>query len=152
MFVPSEEPAPRPKPRLTRTERDLFELLIRNPDAISRVLETVCVSQLESETARQLYDCYADLEAQGLTPDYHRINLEFDDPDMKNLLVELDEDSQKKSTEFDLVLDDLLVVFERRYAEAELRDQQANLESGRMDEQEQLLMLQELIRKRQEMT
>ena len=148
----SNEPTPQVKPHLTRMERDLFELLIRNPEAISRVLETVCVSQLETATARQLYDCYAELEAQGLTPDYQRVILEFDEPEMKNLLVELDEDCQKKfSAESEAVLSDLLLVFERRYAEAELRDNLATLESGKIDEEKQLHLLQDLIRRRQEM-
>ena len=134
-------------------ERDLFELLIRHPEAVPAVLEKIGLDDLQSETAKEMHAKYAQLEAQGILADFVRLTLEFDDPTMKNLLVELDESAQDKvHYDTELVLQDLLVLFDRRHTEAELRSHQAVLEGSAVEEDEQIRMLEELVRKKKKIT
>ena len=56
-----------------------------------------------------------ELAAAGVTPDFARLLLEFDDPEVKNLLVELDEQARlKPAVEFDVRLQDVLASFQHR--------------------------------------
>jgi DNA primase len=148
---PSPESVQQPI-KLQPIERDLFELLLRIPESIPAVLERVSMGTLETETARQLLMKYADLEAEGVLADFDRLVLEFDDARMKSLLVELDETGREKiASDGEIILRDLISLFERRQLEMDLKEQTARIDSPQLGEADQLKLLQDLIRKRQEL-
>jgi DNA primase len=137
--------------RLAPIERDLFELLLRHPDAIPSVLDVIPIAALQTDSARQLFAKYTQVEAEGIMADFDRLMLEFDDPAMKSLIVELDERARGKvAFDSDVILRDLLALFERRRLEKDLRDHATRLEADVCDEADQLKLLEDLYRRRQQ--
>ena len=133
-------------------ERDLFELLLQQPEAVVTVLETIQATHLKSATARQLLQMFAAFVERGVTPDFDSLLLSTDDPMFKNLLVELDEaGSRKTDIDHEMALRELLQTFSKRQTEEHLQRQQAALENDELDDQQQLDMLLDILRKRQEL-
>jgi DNA primase len=141
------------KPTLEPVERDLFELLLLHPESAGAALEAISPAHLRTAAARELLEMYTDSIAQGYTPDFHRLLLVTDDPMFKNLLVELDEAAHRKSPADDqLALRELLQTFTKRHTQEQLERRQASLESDDLNEQQQLDVLLEIIRTKQELT
>jgi DNA primase len=139
------------RPELEPLERDLFEILLQRPEAWEQVLEVVQATQLKSPTARRLLQMFAAIGQQGLTPDLSQLMLSCDDPQLKSLLVELDESgSRKANVDHELALRELLQTVVRRDTEARLLRQLAALESEPLDERQQMEMLQEMLRIKRE--
>ncbi len=68
-----------------------------------------------------------------------QVALALDDPQMKNLLVEIDEQGrEKENIDHQLLLNDLIRAFARRQMEESMRRQQAALDAENLNEQEQL--------------
>ncbi|MCA9212854.1 MAG: DNA primase [Planctomycetales bacterium] len=142
---------PSNKPWLTNAERQLFELLLYQPDAIPTMLENVAISSLQTDSARMLYEKYADLEADGEHADLHRLMDEYDDPAIKNLLVGLDEEAHRKAaSDFDFALREAMQRFNTIYTEGEIREEQATI--SKVSEDEAVRMLHEIVRKRREVS
>ena len=139
------------KPTLANAERQLFELLMLRPDSVPAMLEQVASSSLQTETARQLYEKYADLEAQGVHADLNRLLDEYEDAAMKSLLAGLDEEAHRKAeSDFDFALKEAMQRFSLLFTETEIREEQASLSS--VSEDEGLKMLDAIIRKRREVS
>ncbi len=51
---------------------------------------------MTAEPCRRIYETCCRLADEGVLPTFDRLMLEFDEPAMKNLLVELDESGQAK--------------------------------------------------------
>jgi DNA primase len=151
----ADKPAQQPtaKPSLEPIERDLFELMLQQPESVQAVLEEINVTQLKSATARQLYQIAAELVEREIEPTVSALLLAIDDPAMKNLIVAIDESATRKAVQDrELALRELLHTFARRTAEEQLSRQQAALESDDLDEQQKLDMLLDLLRARQELS
>jgi DNA primase len=132
--LPSE-----PKPRLEPVERELFEMLLQVPAYVPVVLDRIDVTELRTSTARDIYRQVGQLAAAEVAVDFSSLLLAFDDPQMKSLLVELDESGRSKhQVDYNMLLEDLTLAFSRRITEETLRRQQAALESEELSEQEQL--------------
>jgi DNA primase len=143
-------PAAANKLVLTPVERDLFELLLQQPSAVDTVLDSILTSHLKSITAQQLLRLFAAQRQQGLTPDIQGLLLATDDPQLKSLLVELDEGgSRKTDVDREQALVELLQTLKRRHTEEQLQRQQLELENGVLDEQQKLQMLLEMLRTKQ---
>jgi DNA primase len=143
---------PPTKPTLEPMERDLFELLLLHPEASETVVATIIPDHLRSSAARQLLEMFASALAEGVTPDFQRLLLSTDDPAYKNLLVELDEAASRKAgADGELALRELLQTFTKRHTQQELQRQQASLETDELNEQQQLEMLLQILRTKQEL-
>ena len=95
---------------------------------------------------------FASALAEGVTPDFQRLLLSTDDPAYKNLLVELDEAASRKAgADGELALRELLQTFTKRHTQQELQRQQASLETDELNEQQQLEMLLQILRTKQEL-
>ena len=82
------------------------------------------------------------LREAGVVVDFHRLLLEFDDPQVKNLLVELDEQAHARpNVELDAHLEDVLAGFRRRAEAEEVRAKRARLNAESLPEQEALALL-----------
>jgi DNA primase len=103
-------------------DRDLLQLLILDPSMAARVAGVISPSRLASEVARRIYAACCRLAEAGWRDDFGRLMAEFDDPAMKNLLVELDESSATKSAgDRERWLADLLDTDRRNQEETEQR-------------------------------
>jgi DNA primase len=132
----------RKKIPLTSWERELLELVVAAPVILGRAAESVKPSQFQAPFAREIYGRALELAAAGVTPDFARLLLEFDDPEVKNLLVELDEQARlKPSAEFDVRLQDVLASFQHRAGAAEMQTDTARLKQQQLSDEEALALL-----------
>jgi DNA primase len=109
----------------------LLELLLSHPGYFPRIQAELVETQIESDVARRVYEAFARLAARGEIPDLPRLLAEFDDPQLKSLLVGIDEESSAKPpTEPARLLQDVLTACERRQRELRHR---AALAAARQD-------------------
>ncbi|HIQ22936.1 MAG TPA: DNA primase [Planctomycetes bacterium] len=127
-------------------ERELLELLIRNPGLLPQVRQAIRSEQLTAAPARQVFDTCCRLADAGIEPTFDRLILQFDDPAMKNLLVELDErGGAKEGDDPQTVWEELITSFRRQEATKQRVQFAGALRQGGVDEEEQLRLLQEVV-------
>ncbi|MCP4192854.1 MAG: DNA primase [Planctomycetaceae bacterium] len=149
--APIEAPTPRSF-QLQPVEQELLELLLRHPEAMPSVLEAIQVDQLTTEIAKLIFGRLEQLQTADGVLTFERLLLSFDEPEVKTLLVTLDEAAASKNlSEPDAVVSDLIKAFERRQLEDTLRQGQATLESANLDQDQALDLLKDMLRKRQEL-
>ncbi len=93
--------------RRETAERWLLEILLTWPEFLPQAREQLSADQLVCPRRRVLFARSCALADEGHPPTFARLMLEFDDPDMKSLLVDLDEEHR---------------AINRSSAEQELRD------------------------------
>ncbi len=144
--------------RIVPWERALLELLVAHPELIGRAAGAVAAEHLASPPCRRIYETSCRLMAAGVVPDFDRLLLEFEQAEIKNLLVELDEGGRAKGTSD---ADPVLLLKEILRTKQRYEDQQrspaaiAALRDGALDERQQEALLQQLIeqaRNRQDRT
>jgi DNA primase len=115
-------------------DRGLLELLLLDPALITRVAAAVEPAAFQSDTARRVFVACCRLAHEGWQDDFGRLLAEFDEPDMKSLLVQLDEScATKSSADRERWLADLLETHRRRAEEALHR---SRLAAARQDSSE----------------
>jgi len=112
---------------------------------------------MESVAARTIYSRACQLSQSGVTPDFDRLLLEFDDLSMKNLLVDLDEQGRGKTFDAEgklkpnaepaTRLKDLLDVLRRREQRRAVDQHAHSLRESKLGADEELAVLQQLIEK-----
>jgi DNA primase len=120
-------------------DRELLELVILDPTYLARVADVVDSAAISSPAARRIFVGMLRLAEQGMHEDFGRLLAAFDEPAMKNLLVELDESAaQKADADRERWLVDLLETHDRR---SEEQSRRATLAAARQsdDNAEQLL-------------
>jgi DNA primase len=133
---------PQAEVRVSLPEREVLELVLAAPAILDRLAESVKPNQIAANLARQVYVRALELRALGVPVDFHRLLLEFDDPQVKNLLVELDEQARlKPNVEFEVRLQDVLASFQRRVNAEEVRAQTTRLNAEQLPESEALALL-----------
>jgi DNA primase len=130
-------------------ERELFELLIAHPECLETVRNRLVAELLDSEPCRRIYEACCRLADEGVLPAFDRLMLEFDEPAMKSLLVELDEKGQAKgrpATEPAVLLDELLKTLNLKETEKRRPAQIVALREGGMDDDQQTALLESILR------
>jgi hypothetical protein len=126
-------------------ERELMSILIRWPDAITRVMHAIEPEELQNQVCREVYLLCCRLSDEGLVGNFDRLLLEFDDQQVKNLLVDLDELGQRRGApDYEALLRDVLAGFERRKQQPWRHAQTAALKEKRLEEDEELAFLLQL--------
>jgi DNA primase len=121
-------------------DRELLELLLAEPSIVTRVDEMIEAEALTSPVARRIYITCCRLAHEGQGDDFGRLLAEFDDSQIKNLLVQLDEScSTKTKADRERWLADLLETNRRRREEGERRTDLAAARENSGDEAEQLM-------------
>ncbi len=101
--------------RLDPIERELLVLMVRFPHLVGRIAKDFPHEAIRHPWAQQIYWTSCQLAEAGQLPDFHRLLLEFEQPELQNLLVELDEEAQEKNIQDPLaLLDDLKRCYFRR--------------------------------------
>jgi DNA primase len=125
--------------------RELLEIILQVPEAIERVASVIQPAHFVCDRCRIVYVRSAQLWSAGILPDFERLLLEIEDPVVKNLLVELDEQGRAKGAAgADVRLQDVLAGFERRQKESWARSRTAALKQGQVAEEDELALLLEL--------
>ncbi len=82
---------------LASWERELLEIVLLEPEAVPAAAEVAPPDEMESPIASRIFTRCCELSRDGITPDFDRLLLEFDEPAIKNLLVDLDEHGRAKT-------------------------------------------------------
>jgi len=133
-------------------DRELLELVIGYPAVWSRIAEEISPDDVRSDVCRQIYEIGLHLLTSEITPDFDRLMLEFEDPRIKSLLVQLEEQSrQKTGSDLEMRLAEVLTSFRRRKEDRELRSTSASLRRGEFntDQEEDLNKLMRALKTRQ---
>ncbi|MCS7306116.1 MAG: DNA primase [Thermoguttaceae bacterium] len=85
-------PSPSTPGRLDPVERQVLVLMLRFPELAARIAQQFPPEAIQHPWARQIYWTSCQLAEAGQLPDFHRLLLEFEQPELQNLLVELDEE------------------------------------------------------------
>jgi DNA primase len=121
-------------------DRELLELIIAEPSIVTRVDEMIEPEALTSPVARRIYIACCRLAHEGQGDDFGRLLAAFDEPEIKNILVQLDESCSTKATaDRERWLADLLETNRRRREEGERRTDLAAARENSGDEAEQLM-------------
>lgn len=132
--------------KLESHERELLELLLTAPEVYERISASVGVEQLAHPHARALYQKFTDLARVGVLPDFQRLLLEFEDQQIRTLLVDLDERARvRRSTEVETWLGGVLTHYLQRRSQQSAWHHQQTLKEGRLDAQEQLAALHQIL-------
>ncbi len=129
-------------------ERELLELLVAHPALVGLAAGAIVPEHLITGPCRRIYETSCRLMGDGMTPDFDRLMLEFDQEDVKSLLVELDERGRAKGThesDPELLLKEIIRTRKRYEVQQRSPAALAALRNGRLDEQQQEALLRTLI-------
>ena len=134
--------APVPNARLSPWDREFVEIVLCAGDLIDAVLEQIHLEDIESPAAQQIYQLAAELYHAGTLPAFERLMLAADDPAIKSMLVDCDEDGRLKiGSEPRDRLRDLLADRDRRRQEARHGATLAELQQNQLDPEQADLAL-----------
>jgi DNA primase len=144
------KPPALPKLRdLDAREIELLEILVVHPELAELALREIEVGQLKSECIRIIYRTIHGIHDTGGTPDFGNVLTALDDPGLKNIWVELDERAHAKAesalTQSRDRLQGLIDIFRYATMTRDRPHQLAALEEKRLDDQQELAVLQRLI-------
>jgi DNA primase len=129
-------------------ETELLEIMTLDPDLAEKAVEQVSVSDLSTPAARGIFAAFRHLYEQNQRLDLLRVMTEMEDPHLKSVLVELDENARAKEEKTQLPaplrLDDLIGRLYARRDEQQRRQKEAALEQGKLSDDEELRLLLEL--------
>ncbi|MBN1588060.1 MAG: DNA primase, partial [Pirellulales bacterium] len=98
VYVSPGDPSPDERPvriedlhQRAPTECELLELLVTFPALLAEARTEFSPEQITEEPLRRIYETSCRLADEGTLADFDRLMLEFDQADMKSLLVELDQ-------------------------------------------------------------
>jgi DNA primase len=127
-------------------ERELLEIVLLEPESVSAAAEAISPEKMESAAARRIFSKCCELSHAGTTPDFARLLLEFDDPALKNLLVDLDEHGRLKTAQDAASrLRDLLDVMSRRQQQSSLDRQAREMRERPVAAEDEIDVLNQLI-------
>jgi DNA primase len=147
-----------PPETLDACQKGFLEILLAFPDSLATLREQIEPDWLGRRNCRAVFDVACELAAGGIPPTFDRLMIEFDDPAMKNLLVEYDESGQSKglpSLDCQNLLRDLLRNFEQKEIEKRRPANVVELREGARDPQQEAAKLEQILnqeRRRQGIT
>ncbi len=134
---------------MSAIERELFEILILNPELVSFAIERIPDSVMTSPTAKALFQMYQELELDGHALDFENVMLVTDEPKLKSLLVSIEDHASKKIAKSSMTSNERLQSLCERTGKMEesvvRRTQIRSLEQKTLDEHSELSLLQEII-------
>jgi len=136
-------------------ERELLEIILLEPESVPAAAEVVSAEQMESPAAKIIFTRCCLLSQAGVTPDFDRLLLEFDEQEIKSLLVDLDEQGRAKtyddngnmkpSAEPATRLRDLLATLRRSQQDRTLDNHARRLRDKNLGAEEELALLKQMI-------
>lgn len=141
-------PDGKPVGKIDPWQQELLEILIRYPACVPLAVAQIQPEQLAFEPCRRVYEACCRLSDLGEAPTFERLMLEFDDPAIKSLLVELDESGEAKAAaDPETLLQELIRSFQRLKVAQERPLARGAFQQGGLDEQAELDLLEQLIQK-----
>ena len=133
----ADESGAEPQAAIDAWQQELLELLIAHPECIESLRSRIAAEQLAAEPCRRIYETCCRLADKGTVPAFDRLMLEFDEPAIKSLLVELDESGQAKgrpAADPEPLLNDLIKNLEQKEIERQRPAQIVAPREGELDD------------------
>ena len=140
--------APREPERIDPCERELLELLVQHPECVPQAQADIRAEELASPSCRRIFQTCCRLADEGVAPGFDRLILEFDEPAMTGLLVELDEQGSAKGglvADPAALLQELIQAFERRRLDRRRPADVVALREGKMDPAQEPELLERIV-------
>ncbi len=135
--------------QLNPAEVELLEIIAVHPELCDTAFEAVSPESITSAPIKDIYARYHDVSAAGEAVDFPRILSDLEDPQLKNLFVEIDEraTSKEEAAQEDAAtrLRRLLDGIRDRQQESSRRELVAGLEKRQFKDDEELDVLQQLV-------
>jgi hypothetical protein len=124
-----------------------LELVLLEPESVPAMAQEIRADSLTAEHLRLVFARCCELAAAGITPDFDRLILEFDDERIKSLLVDVEEQARLKSAGLTAPgrLRDLLAWHRSKHEELNVQSQARALREEKLSDDEAVRVLQELI-------
>ncbi|MDZ4781748.1 MAG: DNA primase [Planctomycetia bacterium] len=127
-------------------ERELMELLLVAPQTLPEVLHEVRPEQFAVGPLRELFSRACVLVASGRSFSFAELMIQIEEPELKSVLVDLDEHAQKKShADAAKLVRQVLESYRLRHEGRHMRQQVHELREGRIDEERGLQLLRQRI-------
>ena len=130
-------------------ERELLELLIAHPEYLPAVRSEIDPRCVRAESSRRIYEACCRLSDAGAAPTFDRLMLEFEEPQIKSLLVDLDERRRAKGTsdaDPQALLRQLVTILQQKEAERQRPAQLGALRERRLDDSQENELLEKILR------
>lgn len=139
-----------PRAAIDPWERELLELLIARPECLALARSRVKAERFNAGPCRLIFETCCRLDDEGVVPSFDRLMLRFDEPAMKNLLVELDETGRAKdrqTADAEALLDKLMKTMIQREAEKQRPAEIVTLREEGLDAQQKATMVEDIFRR-----
>ncbi len=146
----ADESVAKPPAEIEPWERELLELLIARPECLALARSRVRAEQFNAGPCRLIFETCCRLDDEGVVPSFDRLMLRFDEPAMKNLLVELDETGRAKdrqTADAEALLDEMMKTMIQREAEKQRPAEIVTLRESGLDVHQKATMLEDSIRR-----
>jgi DNA primase len=136
-------------PKLDNAESELIELLLIESSHIDEILENVLLDEFKPGPLRKIYEHIQEAFHESMDVSFEGLVLLIEDPDLKDLLIRLDDRATLKQQEtgFNVrwQLDCVLQEFQRRRMEAGKQQLINRLQKNDMNAQQEEIALVELL-------
>jgi hypothetical protein len=137
--------------RIEPWERELLEILIQYPQCVAQARAAIAAAQIAAPSCRRIYETCCRLSDAGVEPTFAKLMLEFDQPAMQSLLVDLEEQGHAKGGSLAdpaALMKELIRGFEKREAEKRVPAQTVALREGQLDEQQAVDLLAKIVQQK----
>jgi DNA primase len=136
--APGQQEVAKSQTAATAWDRELIEIILHQPEALSAILDHIGEEHIASSTARELFTHALNMHHAGETPSFARLMNAVDNEQAKNLLVDCDEQGlQKVGSDAQQRLRDLLANFHRRRQDAGHQATLAQLKQNQLDPEQE---------------
>ncbi len=128
---------------------ELLELIVLHPECFPTVRRDIRPEQMPPGPLRAIYETCCRLAESGVVPDFDRLMLEFEQPAIKNLLVDLDEQGRAKGDrqeDLAALVETLVKSFQHKEAQRQRPTQITALREGRLDDSQEAALLENIVR------
>jgi DNA primase len=137
--------------RIEPWERVLLELLIQYPQSLATARAAIAPERIASPSCRKIYEACCRLGDAGIEPTFEKLMLEFDQPALQSLLVDLEEQGHAKggpTTDPEALIKELIRGFDKREAEKRGPAQTVALREGRLDDEQAAQLLAKIVQQK----
>ena len=143
--VPLDEPPAdeaeslEPAGKIDVYQRELLEILIGHPACLATAREEIASQWLTFGPCRRIFEALCQIGEDDLDSAFDRLMLQFDDPNIKSLLVEMDENGRgKEMADPEAVLQELIDSFKKREVKQGRPAEVGALRERRYDDEEDM--------------
>jgi DNA primase len=134
---------------LLPVECELLEILVLHPELVSFAIERFPVENLQSSTAKYVFQLYLDLELDGHPLDFPSVMSATEEPRLKSLLVSLEDQAARKAAKSTMTAEERLHSLCEHLGNQEdvahHRSRLRTLEKKDLDPQSELELLQSVL-------